>query len=270
MAILWNDSPTARRREWNEQARLRIFFARMLERDVARELRRVHLDAALAVERGNLIALRSALAGHRDRLGVILTRAYRRVMSVFGERVFERAEAVLVVSPQGEVRRVFGEGVRRWIAGLGRRNAERIASGTQRRVHEIIGEAEADGLDSAEIARRLRTFQTFVLAQSREQVVARTEIHTASQAAVLEALKALRLPAVRRRWVAAMDRRTRNSHRRANGQSRAIHDPFIVGGVRLRYPGDPLAPPREVINCRCIAIAALIRPPRPKRRPGAR
>lgn len=54
------------------------------------------------------------------------------------------------------------------------------------------------------------------------------------------------------RWISMHDGDVRNSHVRADGQTRNIDEPFEVGGVKLRYPGDPLGPPDEVINCRCI------------------
>lgn len=52
-------------------------------------------------------------------------------------------------------------------------------------------------------------------------------------------------------WVTRMDGRERPSHRRANGQEVPLRDYFQVGGVPMRYPGDPSAPPAEVIGCRC-------------------
>jgi hypothetical protein len=53
------------------------------------------------------------------------------------------------------------------------------------------------------------------------------------------------------RWISMHDDDVRNSHVRADGQTRAVNESFEVGGSKLRYPGDPLGPPEEVINCRC-------------------
>lgn len=54
-------------------------------------------------------------------------------------------------------------------------------------------------------------------------------------------------------WSAAMDARTRDSHRAMNGQRQPFGMPFISGnGVSLRYPGDPNAPAKESVNCRCV------------------
>lgn len=56
-----------------------------------------------------------------------------------------------------------------------------------------------------------------------------------------------------KRWQATDDQRVRHTHHEADGQIRPLHDPFDVGGAPLQFPGDPLGPPGEVINCRCAA-----------------
>lgn len=50
------------------------------------------------------------------------------------------------------------------------------------------------------------------------------------------------------------DARTRETHRAADGQTRTVGEPFTVGGASLKYPGDPSAPPAEVIGCRCVVL----------------
>lgn len=52
-------------------------------------------------------------------------------------------------------------------------------------------------------------------------------------------------------WNAEHDERTRPSHRGADGQERKVSRPFVVGKSLLMFPGDPTAPPSEVVNCRC-------------------
>lgn len=61
---------------------------------------------------------------------------------------------------------------------------------------------------------------------------------------------------VRMRWVSMKDSAVRDTHRATDGQTRAIGDPFDVGGAALRYPGDPTGPISEWINCRCILAPA--------------
>lgn len=55
-------------------------------------------------------------------------------------------------------------------------------------------------------------------------------------------------------WISTMDGRTRKTHRAADGQRVALGQQFVVGGAMLRYPGDPLGPAHEVIQCRCSSI----------------
>jgi len=54
-----------------------------------------------------------------------------------------------------------------------------------------------------------------------------------------------------KRWVTEGDDNVRATHRRANGQIRPIDEPFDVGGHKLMYPGDPMAPISETARCRC-------------------
>lgn len=116
------------------------------------------------------------------------------------------------------------------------------------------------GESAAEIADRvdgvLSTTQTERW-PNRATVVARTETMGALNAGRQDAFAAvadeLDTP-FEQMWVATMDRRVRHSHRKADGQRVPTGQPFIVGGASLRFPGDPLGPGREVIQCRCTTI----------------
>ena len=59
---------------------------------------------------------------------------------------------------------------------------------------------------------------------------------------------------LKKEWVAALDRRTRASHRALDGEKVDVDKKFSNG---LMYPGDPNGRPEEVYNCRCTLIAAL-------------
>jgi SPP1 gp7 family putative phage head morphogenesis protein len=61
------------------------------------------------------------------------------------------------------------------------------------------------------------------------------------------------VPGLQRKWIAAADERTRDTHLAAHGQVVLVTEPFIVGGAKLDYPMDPKAPPEETINCRCTS-----------------
>lgn len=59
---------------------------------------------------------------------------------------------------------------------------------------------------------------------------------------------------VRKQWLAALDGRTRSSHRALDGESVEVEERFSNG---LMYPGDPSGAGAERYNCRCTLVADL-------------
>lgn len=52
-------------------------------------------------------------------------------------------------------------------------------------------------------------------------------------------------------WDAALDGRTRESHRQVDGEIRELDEPFSNG---MMYPSDPAGGAAEVVNCRCALL----------------
>lgn len=59
---------------------------------------------------------------------------------------------------------------------------------------------------------------------------------------------------VKKQWLAALDSRTRGSHRHLDGETVKLDDEFSNG---LKYPGDPDGPASEVYNCRCTLVPVI-------------
>lgn len=59
---------------------------------------------------------------------------------------------------------------------------------------------------------------------------------------------------VQKQWLATMDRRTRDSHRKLDGDIKEVDEPFDGELSKIMFPGDPEADPGEVYNCRCTLI----------------
>lgn len=59
---------------------------------------------------------------------------------------------------------------------------------------------------------------------------------------------------VEKRWLAALDSRTRGSHRHLDGETVRLDAEF---GNGLKYPGDPDGPASEVYNCRCTLVPVI-------------
>lgn len=85
------------------------------------------------------------------------------------------------------------------------------------------------------------------ISKGRAGLIARTEVHNATQYGTIEGYRQGGLKT--KIWVAVMDDNTRDSHVKVDGEERPLDMPFSNG---LMFPGDPLGSAEEVINCRCV------------------
>lgn len=118
-------------------------------------------------------------------------------------------------------------------------------------------------LTAAQINTMVDAYQGRMLAM-RAETIARTEMQRVSniarQESLLQAIEQTGVDPDRvvRIWSATQDDRTRDTHAEMDGQERGFNEPFeSPSGALLMYPGDPQAPPGEVINCRCVVLTTL-------------
>lgn len=118
----------------------------------------------------------------------------------------------------------------------------------------------ASSLTYNEIAQNISNASNAPL--SRAKLIVRTEAHRIQQEATYDsALEAKAHNAdVVNQWCAVLDGRTRDSHRRLDGQIREVGEAFEIDGKKAKYPGG-FGDPAEDCNCRCVllirAVAAL-------------
>lgn len=139
--------------------------------------------------------------------------------------------------------------VRNRVVGIGNSTFKDIVRGIQ------AGIAEGETPD--ELADRVR--HAMDTTATRAKLIARTEAAAAVNAGDYAVHRELSRTGfeVKRRWLAARDSRTRKSHVAANGQVVGVSEPFVVGGARLKFPGDPEGPAKETIACRCTTQTEL-------------
>jgi len=53
-------------------------------------------------------------------------------------------------------------------------------------------------------------------------------------------------------WVSQRDAKVRITHRKLDGDTVRIDEPFFVEGIPIRFPGDPTAPLHLIMQCRCF------------------
>lgn len=136
----------------------------------------------------------------------------------------------------------------------------RLAQTVSRTTFDQVAQVLRDGVAQGQTVQQMTAALTKVFddaEKNRSPMVARTEvIGSLNQAADSYATAAGPDLVAGKEWLSAHDNRVRHTHAEADGQVRAIGMPFEVGGYPMAFPGDPAAPPSEVINCRC-AVAHL-------------
>lgn len=120
---------------------------------------------------------------------------------------------------------------------------------------EMILEDITKGMKQSEtiqqISRRVREYQLKEIIPRRAETIARTEVlgavsHGQSIAAD-DAEKELEIE-LEKTWIAAGDKRCRQSHKALDGEKKPKKEAFSNG---LMYPRDPKGSAKETINCRC-------------------
>ncbi len=113
----------------------------------------------------------------------------------------------------------------------------------------IVGESLPKIAARVELALDANAVPTW---QDRAMTVARTEtggaLNAGRTAAFQQVADDLGEP-FEQLWLATADTRTRPTHRAADLQRVPVGGLFVVGESRLRFPGDPTGPAKEVINC---------------------
>lgn len=118
-------------------------------------------------------------------------------------------------------------------------------------ITQEVSRGIATGLSYSDIARNISNAAKATL--SRAKTIARTEGHRIQVTSTADAQKAAKAKGadVVRQWDSTLDGKTRDSHRRVDGEIRELDEKFSNG---LSYPGDSAGGAAEVVNCRCALL----------------
>lgn len=102
-----------------------------------------------------------------------------------------------------------------------------------------------EGMTPYDLRKRIKDMfrETY---KNRAFTIARTECGIAQMETQFRAYQKNGIK--KKRWMAIIDEKTRESHERVNGEVQFMEDPFTNG---LMYPLDDRGPAEEIINCRC-------------------
>lgn len=243
------------------------------ERDVwiAQHLRRLAIDERRLrrLESGLLVSQfgEAASAYESDgNAGVAIlrpefTRQQRGVLVAHYPIVAQR-NAQPVWDRLGEPQVTFLDLVLGFIEEFALAKARRISGTTFKIIRDLIFRGQEEGSGAAVIAKSIREAAP-AISRARSFVIARTETHGAAAFASRSAAQLTGLNLVKEWLAVSGDDRTRETHRAGtgvDGQERPFDVHYDVPGsdtvppARMMRPGDPSAPPGQVIQCRCTEL----------------
>ena len=137
---------------------------------------------------------------------------------------------------------------------------ENLLKGVPDDIHAQVVAALKEGLEAGDstrdLARRIRA--TFAaIGEGRAKTIASTE--TAAAYGFARQTGMTQAGIGYKTWLTSRLKNVRLAHSKAERDERNRHvpvdQPFVVGGERLMYPGDPAGSAANVINCHCVSIA---------------
>lgn len=195
------------------------------------------------------------IADHSPKMRAELEKNIKRSLRVFGQNILSsgKSESKSVVK--------FNQFVDSFVKKQSANSIQHIEGTSIKKarsdIKKILSESLESGDSAVNIANDLQDkFES--LSDSRARTIARTEVSIASNQGALEAAKALDLPGLKKEWVSIQDDRTRDNpavadHLDMNGVRVELDEKFVVPpDTSMDAPGDPSAPPEQVINCRCV------------------
>lgn len=124
----------------------------------------------------------------------------------------------------------------------------------RRHVNSAVTQAVLQGQTIPQLAASLAGIATVdQRAAMRSARTAMTSAHSLGKLKGYERAAGMGID-VEKQWLAALDRRTRGSHRHLDGETVKLDGEFSNG---LKYPGDPDGPGSEVYNCRCTMVPVI-------------
>lgn len=134
--------------------------------------------------------------------------------------------------------------------------SERIYENTSK-LKKVLKSEIARGISNNysywDIARNISSIGQIDLYKA--QRIARTEGHRVQEESRYEAQKQAKKKGadIVKQWDSTLDSRTRESHRKLDGQIKELDEPFEINGHKAMYPGK-FGRPEEDINCRCVSL----------------
>ena len=234
-------------REWHRQNRLREPFIKQFQARLKTYYNAMARDVINAFETRSNLQINLVLNERRTILQNLFRIQYTVIANAFKNYASDRMQNVKDFDSD------FDRKLNLYIEENVGTLVTDINETTRRRIASIINDSYNSGVSEVETGNLLRnTILGFGVA--RANLIARTETHRTASWANETVAENMNIAGTVKEWIAIQDARTRVTHSIASGQQIPLEQNFVVGGDRLKYPGDPKGSPAETINCRCSVI----------------
>lgn len=236
-----------KRREWVRQNRLREPYIKQFTGRLKNYFNRLGNGLAEDFSFGSTIMLEIRQNNSFNELANIFRVQYRVVANAFKNNMLNREQNVKDFESdfELELERYINDNVGTLVVGINDTTKAKI----QTVINNSLGSGESINSTGNEIRNAI-----IGMGVLRANLIARTEVHRTASFANEMVAENMGIAGTKKEWVAVADGRTRATHIAATGQQVGLEEPFIVGGDKLKYPGDPAGSPGETINCRCVSI----------------
>lgn len=200
------------------------------------------------------------IEGNQKTFEIALRAHLQEVLKAFGSPVLDIAKSDGFEFELKDARDRYDQFMARFLESSVVAKVKAIAHNSRNRVLKKLREvvSGAGNLTEVEFGAQIKNAVLSVYAsmeKARAVTISRTEVHNAATLASREAAKQLRIPNLKKEWIASPDSRTRDGHHQVDGTKIPLDAKFEVpysSGVDLMDgPGDTSATPENVINCRC-------------------
>tara|TARA_R100000479_G_C6386990_1_gene203396 strand:- start:979 stop:1752 length:774 start_codon:yes stop_codon:yes gene_type:complete len=235
------------RREWLKQNRLREPFIRQWKQRLTKYFTDLGNDLKEDFAYGSNTLVDLRINNSANILRNIMRVQYIIVANAFKNYFMDRTQNVKDFDTEFETR--LDTYVETNVGEL----VTNINETTRNRIKNVISDGFDSGQSVNETGNALRN--TIIgMGAYRANLIARTEVHRTASFANEISAESMNIAGTQKEWVAVQDARTRVTHAIASGQRVGLQEQFVVGGERLKYPGDPAGSPENTINCRCVSI----------------
>jgi len=240
-----------RRRYLAVRLRTQLGIERNFRRRYAATLDRYVRAAATAYKEQGERGVGIAFEGQREEMRKLLTANYLTAGERFRSLTLEDLTGEVEARKDAESQ--FERSMLDYVQENAVTRSALIADTTETLVREAIVEGVKEGDTPTTIAKRIVNTAGGAVSRLRADAIAITETHNAATFAsdVTAEDTGLRLE---KEWLATEDSRTRPTHSEADGQRVGMNETFTVGGYQMKRPGDPDAPAKETIRCRCTVL----------------